>query len=490
MGQYEPTVWRDDESGGVPITAARLNKIEGALADLPTARLVDLRADFGAAGDGVADDTTELQQFIDFITTHGLKGVIPAGTYMVSATLHIPRTPGWEIQGAGRFSTTILQKTDNVPILELGATGSSTMHSWGIDGIALAYANDQPATNTAAVCMLFGDKNQGANEGYVTNVTFTNGFWGIQVDAGSAAPWGNWWNNLVFGGGLSGGAIDFTNATLGVPANAFGRILVSAGNMTADYAMQLSGNGMTIANIEVLETNRGKGLLLLTAASDATIGAIRLENGVYTGNQYLINLQHLATVQIGSAHINGSSFTIGPNVTLVLINVDDGYAEIGSIEINGPTPPASSLLRAVRTSGTGSVDVGKVLLFNGAKLLDNGSTESKVRVRSLSGGVVSDNVGDSNLTVALGGPNTFVFATAFTAPRTITLPSDNDMLFPGLQFTFIFTGAINGSNTAQINANSPVRTVATDKVIIGFTYRRHAYDPSAGWVLTRYETLP
>lgn len=452
---------------------------------------LNARADFGAKGDGSTDDTAALQSFITAIANGGLRGYIPAGRYMISDQMHVPRVPGWEIIGAGRYSTQIIQKTANTPILELGATNNSNMHSWGIDGITFDYQNPQPATNTNAVCLLFGDKNQGANQGYITNCTFGGGVWGIQTASGSASPWGTTWNNLTFGGSLSGGAIDMLNGLLGVPANVFGRMYADASNMTASYAFRLSGDSQTIESIEVNNLNQGNGLLLLTAASDTTIGSIRVENGNFSHNQSLVALQHLASANIGAIKMGGNSFPIAANTTITLLQVDDGYANIRLAQISTPEPTTNGLLRVAKTTGTGSIEIGMLYLATAAaRLVDNGSTDSQVLVKQMNNGRVSGNVGDANYTVVQGGPNTIVFTTPFTATRTITLPSVNDNLFSGLYYEFKFDGAVNGSNTATIQANSTVRVQATDKVIVGFTYRRHAFDPSAGWVLTKYQTLP
>lgn len=41
---YEPSEWQDGESGGTPITAAALNKIEGGIADAADAAEAELTA--------------------------------------------------------------------------------------------------------------------------------------------------------------------------------------------------------------------------------------------------------------------------------------------------------------------------------------------------------------------------------------------------------------------------------------------------------------
>src|SRR5512139_2771762 len=55
----------------------------------PFASWLDVRRDFGAVGDGRADDTAALQRALDAIRTHERSCVlyIPAGTYRITRTL-------------------------------------------------------------------------------------------------------------------------------------------------------------------------------------------------------------------------------------------------------------------------------------------------------------------------------------------------------------------------------------------------------------------
>lgn len=60
--------------------------------------------DFGAAGDGVADDTAAIQAAINSMTAGGVLH-FPPGTYLISDTLHVPR--GMTLAGAGLHSAVI-----------------------------------------------------------------------------------------------------------------------------------------------------------------------------------------------------------------------------------------------------------------------------------------------------------------------------------------------------------------------------------------------
>ena len=90
-------------------TVSFLQAGAGAVSRTTLSKLRDIISvkDFGAVGDGVADDTTEVQATIDYAESVGGSTVyFPDGTYLVSATLSI-ESSGVHLVGAGRLSTII-----------------------------------------------------------------------------------------------------------------------------------------------------------------------------------------------------------------------------------------------------------------------------------------------------------------------------------------------------------------------------------------------
>jgi hypothetical protein len=65
--------------------------------------------DFGAVGDGVADDTAAIQAAFNFIPASGGEVIIPKGTYIISSTLNISNKP-ISIFGAGIGISTLYWK--------------------------------------------------------------------------------------------------------------------------------------------------------------------------------------------------------------------------------------------------------------------------------------------------------------------------------------------------------------------------------------------
>lgn len=86
---YVPQTWINGAPGGTPLSAFRLTHMEsGIFAASTGGAFLSVKA-FGAVGDGVADDTAEIQAAID-AANEGDVVWFPAGTYLVSSTIVFP----------------------------------------------------------------------------------------------------------------------------------------------------------------------------------------------------------------------------------------------------------------------------------------------------------------------------------------------------------------------------------------------------------------
>jgi hypothetical protein len=112
------------------IDASKLNFVQagaGAAARSVRAKLRDVVSvkDFGAVGDGVADDTAAFQAALAVADSI----FVPAGTYRVSATLAKTTTKGFHIRGAG-MGLTFIQQWIDADLFSISNTGGSTQFAF------------------------------------------------------------------------------------------------------------------------------------------------------------------------------------------------------------------------------------------------------------------------------------------------------------------------------------------------------------------------
>jgi len=499
--------WKAGVAGGTPVTAVALEKIESGIeqadvtnpasdakrwSDSAYARqsneLVNARTSFGAVGDGVADDTDALQRFVTYCQVNHRAGVIPAGTYKITAPLRFSSVPGWSVVGAGPYVTTIKQYTDNVAIFNLGSDTVSYMHSMAIRDMSFNYATDQPATNTDAAAILLSTM---VFQSAFTNLQFNNSAFGFRMADGIGCPWGTTFDDLRFGGAMTVGAMDWSRGVNGVPNNRFGRILADCANMIGPV-FSLRGYNFQIDTIEFIAANKGANLLTLQAGGKVNIGTMKLENGIYAANKSLWNFEGKSNATIGNLTVGGNAMKVTGGLISAL-RVDQGFVDVGYMEVE-LSEAAANGGQMFATSSSGALSIGRYVSTSGftAGLHNAVSTEGGnfVTVRDQVTGRLSNSRPDSDYTIVRGDPNIVAYQTAFAAPRTLTLPSDSPNMFNGLYYEIVISGAVNGSNTLTIKAGTTTLRVETaDKVSMRYVWRRHS-SGALGWVLTRYGLLP
>lgn len=484
---------RTDASGkSYTVLGDRLNNTDAQLAD-NTQQIKDRSysatdKQFSAKFDGVTDDTVALQSFFDYITLNGLKGELPTGrTALISSPIKIQSQPNWEIIGS---HSTIKQLTDNQPIFNFISTPS---YSNGIKmrGIIFDYANSQSSTNTNANPIQL---NTMLYESDLRDLTFSKGTYGIYVSDSSQNFWGCTLENLVFNSGLTVGAIRM-NTSNAVPNNHVGRMFIDCTNMIGPVLV-LKGYNFVIDTIECINATKGSQLINLYAGSVMSIGAIKLENGTYTSGQNMFGFGTGSKVKIGQFNLGGNSLVITPSGgNLCLFNTSIG-GSTGWLEVD------IVVLAATTFSGNvyileGNIGTMKIKYLsmdsNNWQLtnISGSSCAESVIVDIWNNGRLSQNKGDYSYTVALGDPNIISFETLLTAPRTVTIPQNNNLLFNGLKYRIRSYGAVNGSNTISIVCNGTTKaTLLTDKTSVELTYRRNAVHAETGWTVTDYQTLP
>jgi len=448
---------------------------------------------FGAIGDSKADDTKALQEWINYLVQNRRRGTLDASEYRISEPLRIPSGYEWAIQGEFAGSTRIIQSSDNVPIFDIGTTGSKPLiHTWRIADIELGYANDQPASNEHANPILF---SQMACEFSLARLRFARGSYAIKVKPGIGGPWGGSWDDLIFESGLSAGAMDWSGCVNGVPNNKWGRFFADCKNMAGPVFKDVRGYNWVVDTIEFIAAQRGAQLFSIAAGSVVTFGALKLENGVYRKATDLIRIATNAHVQIGQFSIGGNALVIQPEAGAVTLFATASGGPTGSFAVNTLVAGAAQLgERVFLLSGArGPMRIRNMSLDHHPwHVCDNfaTSTGDTLILDQFKNDRVSSNIGDTDHTVALGGPNILSFESPFTEPRTLDLPTATNDMFNGLYYELRLYGAVNGENTLKIRCEGVTKFLAkTDNVAIRFTWRRGP-TPATNWIMTSYEVLP
>jgi hypothetical protein len=113
----------------------------GATTRVLTNRLKDRITikDFGAVGDGVADDTAAIQAAITALGANGGQVYLPQGTYKVSSTINIPLAT-WKPVLLSGAANTLIVSTHNGTVFN-DSTGNARFENIRFDGPGLANVN-------------------------------------------------------------------------------------------------------------------------------------------------------------------------------------------------------------------------------------------------------------------------------------------------------------------------------------------------------------
>jgi hypothetical protein len=451
------------------------------------------------------DDTVALQTFINYLVANRRTGLIPGGIYYISGSLGFPNSQNWGVLGESYGCSQLIQATDNTPILVFGSSGTQAAFDVRVHDLQFGYAGVQSITNTMANPIYF---QTGWFHVSFQRLVFNGGYYGILLQSNTACPWGCNWDDLQFGGNISGGAINWAGGLNAVPNNVWGRMVVSAQTMAGPLFNNIKGYNFTIQAIEMLATNLGAQLMSLAPGSIVKIGSMKLENGTYNAAQTLFNFTTGCQVSLGSFTLgnSGAMYMTPASGSVVVFGLGSGggggsldidYLALNATTLSGSVYAFSSGGNASNASqvnwGQGMIRVKHITFDLNAWVLSNfgGSASADFfEIDDWKNDKLGANTGDASYTATLGDPNITCFETAFTAPRTYALDSNNNQLFNGMYREIRCMGAINGANNLTITcAGVTLLTLNTDGVIVRFTFgRRDASHVYNNWKVTKYNT--
>lgn len=178
--------------------------------------------DFGAAGDGVATDTTAIQAAMNRVKALG-GGVVyfPPGTYLVDQAMSLTSAIGVTLLGV-RGATTITSNNGSANVFTFGTASTSC----SVEGFIFVHTGTTTGAAIAAAA---------AQEFSVRDVLTTNGDFDFGVDISGAS---NWYIERCLLNGISRGLRSNIDAT-----NYPSIFLISQANSSAGAAVELNGAG-------------------------------------------------------------------------------------------------------------------------------------------------------------------------------------------------------------------------------------------------------
>lgn len=236
--------------------------------------------DYGAVGDGSADDTAALQAAINGAIADKKPLYIPAGTYKTTATLTIlnPYGQGFDLYGAGNGTT----------VIKAFHTGNAVLSMIGAINCSISYITLQGDTTTFPKCGLILGRSSAASAGWHTfNKILVTGAFSL-AGVYNIASEGNGWYDLF--------VILASQATAKYGVVMAGQDFESVGGLTASTMID-----QQFYNASVYMNGTG------TVAAVYISGAIGTGNIGFYGGYFVVNKAGSSYVHINNGSQDGLS---------------------------------------------------------------------------------------------------------------------------------------------------------------------------------------
>ena len=209
--------------------------------------------DFGAVGDGVADDTVAIQAAIDAVGTNGGCVNFPSGSYYLTNTLEIINDKVY-LKGVGTGASILTRDTDYGDTIYIHGNDSTGTLLNNIGVSELSFYSSNLITSGAHI------NANGVNKMTIDNLYMNNGFRGIELKGVVASTVNNLYilfTNLYGGTATDRKYLYFGNATGSYAHPSCGDVFVSNFNLRGNTANQITEYGLQIVSADGLWFENG-----------------------------------------------------------------------------------------------------------------------------------------------------------------------------------------------------------------------------------------
>jgi len=260
--------------------------------------------DFGAVGDGVADDTAAIQAALNWLGTESRRTLLwTLANTRISSALQLPNASEWTIhfQQVSR----ITQLTNNTPVFLMQPSASRYGFTFSGEPVWFQWATNQTGSDTKSIGVAFKPTTALADGiyGWQMHTLYNeNGYdlLALHPDSVAAATvctfWGFQIDKLYHQTQAIGRVFALNSGGAGgSPGSTINAIYIKATNVAAANALYAKGHASL--RINVIEVNAAFGrTLYFESCISPSIGTLRFEIATLTGGEDLMSIAGSTTV--------------------------------------------------------------------------------------------------------------------------------------------------------------------------------------------------